>query len=290
MIIYLICYVSASACRESFNSIMATKKDDILIINRTSKGKDYPNEAYELLFKIESRHFWFWGRNQIIKVCIEKMLNKTKGVEFLEVGCGTGLVLSSLEKMGLVATGVDLHLEGLKLARKRTKATLICGELKNINFKTKFDALGLFDVLEHVGNQKSLLKNCNNLLKPGGFIFLTVPAKMRLWSMVDEVSGHKRRYEKEEIIKVLSSAGYDVKKVNYFNFFLFLPQLIFRKYQDRKLTQIKNNHLLLLKLGLNPPNVFLNHFFKLLLFVESKLINFISFPFGASLIIVARKI
>lgn len=270
---------------------MAIKtKDDILVISPTPGGKDYPKEAYELLFKIESRHFWFWGRNKIIKSFIRKALNRINGLKFLEVGCGTGLVLSNLEKMGFVATGVDLHIEGLKLARRRTKATLICGELKRINFRAKFDALGLFDVLEHVENQKSFLIECSKLLKPGGFVFLTVPAKMRLWSMVDEISGHKRRYEKEEIIKILSTAGYDVRKVSYFNFFLFFPQLIFRKYQDRKIAKSKDNSLLFLQEGLTPPPLFLNQFFKLLIFVESKLINLVSFPTGASLIIVARKI
>ena len=128
------------------------------------------------------------------------------------------------------------------------------------------------------------------MLKTDGFLFLTVPANMKLWSKMDEVSGHKRRYNKEQIANLLEEQGYNIRKISYFNFFLFLSQLIFRKYQDRKLAQIKNNHLLHLELGLNPPNFFLNQFFKLIFFVESKLINLVSFPTGASLIIVARKI
>ena len=265
-------------------------RENILIINNTRTEENYPKEAYDLLFDIESKHFWFWGRNRIIKVFIEKTLNKSKRIEFLEVGCGTGLVLSSLEKMGYKTTGVDLNLEGLKLARKRTNSTLICGELKSINFNTKFDALGLFDVLEHIEDQKTFLKDCRKLLAPDGLIFLTVPAKKNLWSKVDEISGHKRRYEKKEIIKVLKSAGYGVKSVRYFNFSLFFPQLIFRKYQDRKIAKTKNNSFLILKEGLTPPPFFLNLLFKLLLFVESKIINLISFPTGTSLIIVAKRI
>jgi len=269
---------------------MGKTKDKILILNYLPNKDDYPKEAYKLLFTIEDTHFWFWGRNEIIKSVIQKTLKKTKGLRFLEVGCGTGFVLSQLEKMGFTVTGVDVYLEGLRLAQKRTKATLICGDLKNINHKTKFDALGLFDVLEHVGNQKPFLKDCHRLLKSRGFLFLTVPASMKLWSRIDEISGHKRRYEKEEIIKILSGARYKVEKVSYFNFFLFFPQLIFRRHQDRKIAKIKDKFLLLLQEGLKPPSFFLNQLFKLVFFFESKLINFIPFPFGSSLIIVARKV
>lgn len=268
---------------------MRKTKDNIIILNQTSHQSNYPKEVYETLFQNESMHFWFWGRNEIIKIIIKKTLNRIKGLKFLEIGCGTGFVLSCLEKMGFTVTGIDVHLEGLRLARKRTKATLMCGDLKNINHKTKFDTIGLFDVLEHVENQKSFLKDCHRLLKSGGTLFLTVPASMKLWSRADEISGHKRRYEKEEIIKVLSDAGYEVEKVSYFNFFLFFPQLIFRKYQDRKIAKIKYNPLSFLNEGLNPPSFFPNQFFKLVFFFEGKLINFLSFPFGASLIVVARK-
>lgn len=265
-------------------------KDNIIILSQTSHRDDYPKEVYNTLFQNESKHFWFWGRNEIIKTIIKKTLNRIVGLNFLEVGCGTGFVLSHLEKMGFNVTGLDMHLEGLKLARKSTHATLICGDLENINLKIKFDALGLFDVLEHVENQKSFLKDCHRLLESRGLLFLTVPANMKLWSKIDEISGHKRRYEKEEIIKILSSAGYKVEKVSYFNFFLFFPQLILRRYQDRKIAKTKDNFLLFLQEGLKPPSFFFNQFFRLVLFFESKLINFISFPLGSSLIIVARKI
>ena len=263
----------AKESKKVFSKIMKKTKDN---------QEDYPKEAYELLFKIESTHFWFWGRNEIIKTVIQQAIKKTRGLRFLEIGCGTGYVLSLLEKLGFKTTGVDLHPEGLKLARTRTKAVLISGDLKKISFKTKFEAVGLFDVLEHIKDQKSFLKDCCRFLKPQGFLFLTVPVKMRLWSKMDEISGHKRRYDQTEIIKLLQETGYKVERINYFNFFLFLPQLIFRKYQDRKITSLQE--------GLKPPRFFLNQFFKLVFFLENKLINFISFPFGASLIVVARMI
>lgn len=269
---------------------MKNKENNIIILSKLPKEKDFPREAFEILYKNESEHFWFLSRNRVIESFIRRHIKNVKKASFLEVGCGNGIVLSHLERVGLKVAGLDMHMEGLKLARSRTLAPLYCGDSTKVKLSKKYNAIGLFDVIEHIDNDVAFLKDCKKFLKLGGTVFVTVPAFMFIWSKLDAGSGHKRRYTKKSLRIALEKAGYETEEVQYFNFFLFFPQLIFRRYQDRKTAKIKDNFPSFLNEGLKPPSFFFNQFFKLVCFFENKLINFISFPFGASLIIVARKI
>ncbi len=65
----------------------------------------------------------------------------------------------------------------------------------------EFDVVGSFDVLEHVDDDKRLLREFRRILKRNRFLFLTVPACRFLWGGEDLVSQHKRRYGKGELIE-----------------------------------------------------------------------------------------
>lgn len=249
----------------------------------------YPKEFYSFLYENEQKNFWFWGRNKVVEAVVRKAVSNTQDFSFLEVGCGTGFVLSHLEKLGFEMTGIDIHREGLKFARKRTKASLFCANIEKVKFRKKFDAIGLFDVLEHVDKQDYFLNACSRNLKRRGLLFITVPADMRLWSKIDEVSGHKRRYSKKEAIKILEKNEFMIEKVNYFNFFLFLPQFFLRRYKEKKTIKNSDSLSLLLEGGLKPMPFLFDQLLRLPFLLEAKLINFVSIPFGASLVIVARK-
>jgi 2-polyprenyl-3-methyl-5-hydroxy-6-metoxy-1,4-benzoquinol methylase len=69
----------------------------------------------------------------------------------------------------------------------------------------------MFDVIEHVVDDVSLLAAAHQLLAPGGALLVTVPAHMSLWSYFDEASNHCRRYEKEELQRRLVDAGFVVE-------------------------------------------------------------------------------
>ena len=88
---------------------MVKKNTPIKIISTNEVNKDFPRDAFKILYGIEEKHFWFWGRNKIIAQEIGKFI-KTKSSNFLEIGCGTGFVLSHLEKIGYRTTGLDIYL------------------------------------------------------------------------------------------------------------------------------------------------------------------------------------
>src|SRR6266404_4217735 len=144
--------------------------------------QDNPRQSYDPDFfselaRIESEHFWFRTRNQVIATLVEQTTrNWADGYRVLEVGCGTGNVLQALERAcprGIVV-GMDLFAEGLAFARKRTSCPLVRGDLERPGFGVQFDLIGAFDVVEHLPDDVQVLCSIHSMLKPGGMLLLTV--------------------------------------------------------------------------------------------------------------------
>ncbi len=261
----------------------------IIIIDNEPVNKDYPKSVYKFLFNIESKHFWFWGRNKIIQRLIKNKIKNKNNLTFFEVGCGTGYVLSLLERIGFQVTGLDMHLEGLKIAQRRVNGTLWCGDINSIKSHKQFDAVGLFDVLEHVDKEDIMLKQIKKFLNRDGLLFITVPAHMSLWSVVDEVSGHKTRYTKKDLTSLLVKNGYQIQSASYYGSFLYFPLYFLRKLRSNKTLNKKDIQSILLSGGLTLPPLLLNLLFKGLFLIEEKILQFVTLPVGTSLIIVAKK-
>jgi hypothetical protein len=133
---------------------------------------------------------------------------------------------------------------------------------------------------------------CNKALKPDGSLLLTVPANMQLWSTIDNLSGHKRRYDVAGLRTVLEDASFEVTLIRYFNTFLFPVQYVFRKIQDYRVSQAKldaTNRFEFLTRSLTPPTSVMNQLFLGLNTIENKLLRWVAWPFGASIVAVAQK-
>lgn len=180
----------------------------------TDTRESYDPRYFEPLFAAEERHFWFVARNKVISALAQKaMAGQTQPVQILEVGCGTGNVLRELEKQfpEAVLLGMDLFLEGLSLARRRVACPLVQADLASPPFAKPFDLVGLFDVLEHIQEDQSVLDQLFQVVKPGGWLLITVPANPGLWSYFDVASHHVRRYTLEELSSKVFSAGFTIE-------------------------------------------------------------------------------
>jgi len=183
----------------------------------------YDPVYFEQLSAIESRHFWFRARRRIIAEAVRASGRVRQGTTVLEVGCGTGQVLGVLERTapGGTVIGMDMFIEGLRIARRRTARPVVQGDVNHPPFRPSFDLIALLDVLEHLEDDTGVLETLRALLKPGGALLLTVPARRSLWSYFDEAGHHRRRYESDDLERKLVAAGYRVEYLSHFMLPLF---------------------------------------------------------------------
>jgi SAM-dependent methyltransferase len=186
----------------------------------------YPEEGNQSCFELEDNSFWFKHRNDCIHAAIEKF---AKEKLFFDIGGGNGFVSGGLERKGLASVIVEPGIQGCLNAKSRGLKNIICSTLEGAEFhKTSLEAVGLFDVVEHIESDINFLKTIATFMKPDGTIFITVPAYRWLWSNEDDIAGHYRRYTLKSIKKVLNEAGFEVQYATYIFSILVLPIFFWR--------------------------------------------------------------
>jgi SAM-dependent methyltransferase len=204
----------------------------IPVSNGSTRNGGYDPFFFDRLAQIEDRHFWFRARNRLIFELTARISSSLRpGSRVLEVGCGTGNVLRMLSRAcpeGRVF-GLELWFDGLRYAQRRCDVFLVQGDVRHCPFGKPFDLIGLFDVLEHVQEERETLASLWKLLGPGGRLLLTVPAHQSLWSYFDEAAQHCRRYSADDIHEKLTEAGFQVEFLSQFMASIFPLVWIFRK-------------------------------------------------------------
>lgn len=240
-------------------------------------------DLYKEHFEIESKHWWHWGKKKVVFGLISKYIKQNK-ITSLDVGCGVGVMVDQLSKLGS-SYGIDSSPDAIKFAKLRGVKNVRESFAEKIDYKSEtFDLVTALDVLEHTSNDKLVIKEIKRVLIRNGVLIITVPAYELLWSYWDEMLRHKRRYEKNELEKLLKSNGFKIIKLSYSNFFIFMPVIIFRmlkKMFSGSIDSTKSDFL-------ETPR-FLNPFFKLIYAFEGFWIRNFYFPFGLSIICVAKR-
>lgn len=246
----------------------------------------YDPAWYEELAGLETNNFWFVARNRLIRWLVNSYLPINGG--YLEVGCGTGFVLQMLHKTfpnwKIYAT--EAQPEGIEFAQKRVPADVSFFQMDacHMPFRDEFDAIGAFDVIEHIPDDVAAIAQIYSALKPGGYFILSVPQHMFLWSKYDEVGCHFRRYSAAEIESKLKTAGFSILVSTSFNS-LLLPLMILSRAMKKKVGRGQVD--VLEELRLSPA---LNIMLSAILRIEYLMIRLgVKFPFGGSRIIVAQK-
>lgn len=191
---------------------------------------------FELLSAIEDHHFWFRTRRAIISSIVKQVTaDMEPGYRVIEIGCGIGNVLRVLQDAcpDGVVVGMDLFSEGLKYAHERTSCSLVQGDIQALPFSKKFDLICLFDVLEHIPDDITVLADLQALLADGGVLLLTVPAHSSLWGYFDKFSHHCRRYVLDELENKLSRTGFKVEYLTYYMASIFPLVWIERRLKER---------------------------------------------------------
>lgn len=255
---------------------------------RTNEQEEFSPEVFDFLYNVEDENFWFKNRRELIYKFINSLIPDYRSKRMLEVGCGTGNVLHYLNEKGINCEGADFFFEGLSFARKRTSKPLYQVDVRQMPFDSAFDIIGLFDVLEHIKEEKLVIQNIFKALKPGGFFILTVPVLDILWSETDIISFHKRRYRLPNLEELLIENGFYIVKSSYFVFFL-LPVIFFLRKKTSYKGKTTVEKLDIARRGLKLPPI-LNSILYFILSLEQWIIlHFLNLPVGSSCIVLARK-
>lgn len=254
--------------------------------------REMQQHTYAIMRRVEERHWWFVGRRRIINSFLQRLCRDLRAthagqdkpgstLNILDVGCGTGANLEMLSQFG-EARGVDVSAEALSFCRKRGLTNVKQGAAEALPYEAdSFDLVTGLDVVEHLDDDLAGLREMRRVLRHGGRTLLFVPAFMFLWGVQDDVSNHRRRYTLKELKQVVGEAGLEVERATYVNLTFFAPILLGRLFMraTRLRPESENN----LTVG------FLNGVLGKFLGAESIPLRYVNFPFGVSIICVARR-
>jgi SAM-dependent methyltransferase len=247
----------------------------------TPNRSPFPSSSYGQLAQAESGHWWFRVRNRVVLWALTKKVKPFNSL--LEIGCGTGYVLEGISRTWpkIELYGSEYFEEGLEHARKRVPtAQLRQLDATLLDEVDRYDVVGAFDVIEHIEQDETVLRNLARAIRPGGSLVLTVPQHRWLWSQVDEYACHVRRYSRAELVAKVQQAGLQVSYASS-----FVSLLVPLMWVSRKRTSKQHDPMT----EFNIPR-WLNYTLQTVMQFELLLLKTgVRFPIGGSLLLIATK-
>lgn len=196
-----------------------------------------PDDAYfDVMASVADNHWWYRGRRSLVARALRGIVRP--GCVALDVGCGTAENIAVLESLGTrAAVGTDLsdHALGLAITR-RPRPRVVRSLAEDLPFGDGVaGCLVSMDVIEHLDDDLSALREYRRVLEPGAPIVLTVPAYEWLWSEHDDRAFHRRRYAARTLEQVAREAGIVVDRVTYYYSFLVPAAVLLRRTPLRHL-------------------------------------------------------
>jgi SAM-dependent methyltransferase len=173
---------------------------------RSAEPVSYPAEGNNACFALEDSSFWFAHRN----ACLLALLRRfpTAG-PFFDIGGGNGFVAAAIQSAGVPVVLVEAGADGVHHAQARGLRNVVHSTLKEAGFRAgSLPAIGFFDVLDHIDDEQTFLREISRCFAADGRIYLTVPAGCWLWSDDDVQAGHFRRYTCSSLRGALDRAGF----------------------------------------------------------------------------------
>ncbi|MBV9850189.1 MAG: class I SAM-dependent methyltransferase [Armatimonadetes bacterium] len=249
------------------------------------------HEEYERMYRFEDTYWWFVARRRLIASLLDAHYPRTGRLRLLDVGCGTGAMLDVLAPFGRVV-GADFAPQALEFCRARGMEKgqhypLARADVRRLPFADdSFDAVTAMDVIEHIDDDKAASAEILRVLRPGGRLFVTVPAFGFLWSEHDEALHHYRRYTAPHLKDVFQRVGFAVTKISYTVTSLFPPIAAYRLL-SKALPKRRENGEKKADLVTFSPRV--NAALQTLSDWETRLVHRTNLPLGVTVVCVAEK-
>ena len=158
---------------------------------------------------------------------LQSQVEIKKPKSLIDLGCADGYVCLTLATRGIKCTGYNLYKPSIDIAKERAEknkldCTFICDDL--FHTSGTYDAVVLFEVLEHFPNPQKAIDHCMNLLNEGGSFYLSTPSPEHVgiqqhkdelghkkWDEDGTPSGHLKLYNELELREMLK--GYNIKQM-----------------------------------------------------------------------------
>jgi SAM-dependent methyltransferase len=239
--------------------------------------------AFTHMAATEATHWWFVGRRAVINAVLDEIVLPPAGA-ILEAGCGTGGNLASLARRGEI-TAFEPAIDAIAFAQNRhPNVDIRQGALPaDLPYDAgSFDLVAALDVLEHVREDAASAAALVDLVRPGGWLIVTVPAHQAFWGSHDRRLHHRRRYGQRQLLDLFAETDVELVRITPFNMVLAPIAMVYRM-GERWLGLDLGNQERLLPF---PVNALLGALFRL----ESLLIRSgFPLPFGLSYIAVFRR-
>ncbi len=241
------------------------------------------SDEYANLERVEGAHWYYVAKRAFVRDWILRTRRPAASDELLDCGAGTGRF--ALEMQQHCQTRVlDDHPEALALLRQRFPADRVhalAGSRLPLG-DASVQYVTALDVLEHIPDDVAAVQEFARLLAPGGLCVATVPADMSLWSDWDEVLHHQRRYDRSGLRALFAGPEWELLHVNYTNVLAYPAVWAIRRL--RRVRPARSNAPRAEdRVPPAPLNAFLRESFRLSAMWR------LPFPFGVSLLIVARR-
>ena len=240
-------------------------------------------EEYANMERQEDTHWYYAGKRDIARGWLRRVGPPKAQDLLLDCGAGTGRFAREMEADCRVMV-LDDHEESLRLLRTRFRPDQIlslAGDRVPLP-DASLDYVTALDVLEHTPDDRAVVAGFQRLLKPGGVALVTVPAGMALWGDWDVALHHYRRYSRVQLAALFPSEHWELLQVNHTNVAVYPAVWVVRKW--RKLFPAPAGRV---RSEDKQPVAWLNALLRWF-FVRPALWR-VPFPFGVSLLLVARK-
>ena len=197
----------------------------------------------------------------------------SNALEIVDFGAGIGtlsLIFRNKYKKEPTCIEID-HVNKEYLEKRNFKF------FENIdNLPKSPDLIFSSNVLEHIEDDLKIMKSFNKVLDQNGRLFLFVPAKMILWTKLDETVGHYRRYEISKLKSLAIKTGFEIERIHYADFCGFFITLLWKLFDN-------NNKSPLSKFSLT--------FYDNFIFPFSRILDKIGCKYliGKNIVLVAKK-
>lgn len=180
------------------------------------------------------RHHWWWRAREAFLLEQLTKIGPAGGFgPILDVGCGAGLFFDALSRYG-EPHGVESDRAAIAMAGRWQKA-ITPGILEDLPGGHRFGLITMLDVIEHIEDDRQVLRQAAELLRPGGWLMITVPALPVAWTQHDVMNHHYRRYRLPELRqRVLEIPGLALVDLRYF-FVWSLPAKLLVRLKEKTL-------------------------------------------------------